>query len=289
MYIHRTRDIQDLNIFQEDARALTNKILGVLKFGDDDLRFEISETLTTEESEALNDLVANFVDVDVSQKIPKIYDISREFSKHFHAINYVKGLTQSLIPKRSVSKGEVNSVVWYKSLDENQQPVDPVLKTDIVYNRDASGFALSRITTRTWFNLDGSENEEKKITQKYYFVNPSDMISEGLKRRKLLVSSIQIPVLTFMSEILMPLGYSQEAVVLKGRAFMDDYEGDFNKFVDNSSTITDPASPDAGMKTIIVRLRDESDPAYTEWLDKTSPSLGGTTTIRQYLMNEFDI
>ena len=287
MFIYRTRDISDLNDFQSDAIALNSKILGVLKFGSDSLRFEITETLTTEESEALNDLVANFEDVDVSQKVPKIYDLSREFSKHFHAINYVKGLTQSLIPKRTVTRGEVTSVVWYKSLDANMNPVEPILKTDVVYTRDASGFAVSRVTTRTWYNLDGSENEETKTTQKYYFVNPSDMIDEGLKRRKLLVSSIQIPTLTFMSEILMPLGYNQEAVVLKGRAFMDDYDSEFNKFVDNSSTITDPASPDAGMKSIVVRLRDETN--YTEWLDKTSPSLGGTVTIRQYLISEFDI
>lgn len=289
MFIHRTRNISDLNRLQDEAIALNPKIKNVLKFGDDDLRFELSESLTTEESQALNDLIANFADEDQSLKVPKILDLTKEFSKHFHAINYVKGLSQSLIPKRTVVQGEVREVIWYKSLDENQEPFDPILKTEVVYTRDDSGFATSRVTTRTWYNLDESENPDKKITQKYYFINPSDMIDEGLKRRKLLISSIQIPTLTFMSEILMPLGYSQEAVVLKGRAFMDDYEEDFNKFVDNSSTITDPASPDAGLKTIVVRLRDENNPDYLEWLDKTSPSLGGTVTVRQYLMSEFSI
>jgi len=169
------------------------------------------------------------------------------------------------------------------------QPTDKIITVDIAYTRDATGFATQRTTTRKWINRDNSENAEAKLTTKLYFVNPAEMIIEGTKRRKLLVDSIQIPTLTFMTEALVPLGYTQEAVVLKGRAFMDDYEGDFNKFVDNSSTITDPADPDFGEKTIVVRLRDEANTSYVEWLDKSSPSLGGTTTIRQYLMNEFDI
>lgn len=289
MYIHRTRDIKNLNEFQSAAKDISVKILGVLKYGDDDLRFEITESLTTEESESLNYLVESFADEDPVVKVPKVIGMAKEYSKHFHAINYVKGLDQSLIPHRTVVKGEVRKVEWYKSLDAEMKPVDLVLKTDITYNRDVSGFATSRVTTRTWINEDESENEDKKVTLKYYFVNPSDMITEGLKRRKLLVSSIQIPCMKFMSEVLMPLGYSQEAVVLKGRAFMDDYENSFNKFIDNSSTITDPASADAGMKSIVVRLRDETKAEYLEWLDKTSPSLGGTVTIRQYLLSEFDI
>ena len=50
------------------------------------------------------------------------------------------------------------------------------------------------------------------------------------------MQSIQIPAMTFMMEVLMTLGYTQQAVVLLGRAFMDDYDQDFNKFVENSIT-----------------------------------------------------
>jgi hypothetical protein len=289
MRITKTRNILDLNQFQIEAKLVSSKITYVFKEGDDSLHFNLSEALTSQEDSDLNDLVTNFVDSDPSQKVPKIIGMAKEYSKHFHAINYIKGLNQSLIPKRTVVQGEVVKVEWYKSLDAQMQPTDLVLKVDITYTRDATGFATSRVTTRTWINLDESENEDTKVSNKYYFVNPSDMIDEGLRRRKLLVSSIQIPTLTAMTEALMPLGYSQEACVLKGRAFMDDYENDFNKFVDNSSTITDPASPDVGMKSIVVRLRDEDKLDYVEWLDKAPPSLGGTTTIRQYLMNEFSI
>lgn len=289
MYIHRTRDIKNLNDFQDAAIALNAKIQFVAKFGDDDLRFTLSEGLTQEESEALNDLVQNFADEDPEVKVPKILSISKVKDKHFHAIDYKKELTQALIPKRTVTQGEVTKVEWYKSLDAQMAPTDLVLKVDIDYQRDATGFATSRVTTRTWINEDESENTDTKVTNKYYFVNPSDMIDEGLRRRKLLVNSIQIPTLTFMSEALMPLGYTQEAVVLRGRHFMDDYEQYFANFVENSSTITEVGHPDIGLKSIVVRLRDEDNPEYVEWLDKTSPSLGGVITIRQYLMNEFSI
>ena len=289
--INRTINIQDLNRFNEDCKAHNAKILIVLKFGVDNLRFDLSEPFTVQEHTDLDAYIATFVDSNPEDKIPRIYSIVKgeAGAKHFHNIDYKKELSQALIPKRSVSQGEVTQVDWYEALNSSMVPEGHVLKVVIVYQRDSSGFALSRSTVRTWINEDGTENDESKITNKYYFVNPSDMIDEGLKRRKLLVSSIQIPTLTFMTEALMLLGYSQEAVMLKGRNFMDDYETFFNKFIDNSSTITDPADPDVGEKTIVVRLRDEARFEYTEWLDKAPASLGGMTTIRQYLISEFDI
>lgn len=293
MYINKTRNILDLNRFNEEAKAISPKIQIVIKFGEDDLRFTLSESLTAQEQSDLDDLVLNFSDSDPDLKIPKIMSLSKEYSKHFHAINYIKGLSQSLIPKRTILKGEVQKVEWFKSLNEQMEPTDLILKVDIIYTRDSSGFATSRTTTRTWINKDESENTEKKITTKFYFVNPSDMIDEGLRRRKLLVNNLQIPTMTFMMETLMPLGYSQESVVFKGREFLDDYENDFNKFVDNSSTITDPADPNFSRKSIIVQLEDNSPSGrnanYNQWLDSAPPSLGGLTTIRQYLVNEFDI
>ena len=96
MYIQRTRDIKNLNDFNEAAKALNPKILVVLKFGEDTLRFTLSESLTQEESDALNDLVQNFDDADPEVQVPKILAMAKEYSKHFHAINYIKGLNQSL-------------------------------------------------------------------------------------------------------------------------------------------------------------------------------------------------
>lgn len=246
---------------------------------------------TTQEKTDIDTYIASFVDNDKSLKKPKIYDLAKSGvkGKHFHAINYKTELSQALIPKRTVVKGEVQKVEWYSALDGSNNPTDKILTVDINYTRDASGFAISRQTDRKWVNLDETDNEEVKTTEKHYFVNPSDQINEGVKRRSLLVESIQLPVLSMMVQVLTPLGYSQESVLLKGRKFLDDYEVEFNNFVKNSSTETNPASPDFGKKNIIIKLENESATEYTEWLDLAPAMLGGTTTIRQYLLNEFDI
>lgn len=297
MFINRTRNILDLNKFNDEAKLHNAKVQIVMKIGDDDLRFTITEALTAQEELDLDAFVAAFIDVDPEDVTPKILDMVTSGVRHksVHDIDYKTEIASGmkLIPKRTVTRGEVTKVEWYKTLDANQSPVDLVLVVDITYTRDATGFALFRNTVRTWINRDGSEYADKKITTKFYFVNPSDMITEGYSRRKLLVQSVQIPVLTFMVEVLTPLGYNQTSIVLKGRAFMDDYESDFSKFIENSSTVTDPSDPNVGRKNVIVQLEDQSidgrNAGYNEWLDKAPPSLGGGITIRQYLIGEFDI
>jgi len=295
MFINKVKTILDLNKFQDDVKEAFVKVEGVILFGVDDLRFTLTEALTVQEDIDLDALIVSFVDSDPEQSIPKIYDIVKAEirHKHYHNINYKKELISALIPKRTVTRGEVTKVDWYRALDVNMVPTDKILSVDIAYSRDATGFATSRVTTRTWINRDETLNTDTKTTYKYYFINSSDMIDEGLKRRKLLVNSIQIPTLNFMMEVLMPLGYTQAAIVLLGRAFMDDYDGDFNRFVQNSSTITDPADPNVGRKSIIVEIENNDSVGrnkdYNLWLDKAPASIGGQTTIRQYFINEFSI
>lgn len=296
-FAERNINIQDMNKFNDEAVVHNAKIIGTLKFGDDLVRFNLSEALTVSEHSELDDFISSYQDRDPEGLIPKIYDLVKDDAKkkHFHNIDYIKDIEsmKNLIPKRTVSHGEVRKVEWFRTLNVNQEPEDLVLVVDISYTRDGTGFALYRNTVRKWINRDGSENSELKTTTKFYFINPSDMITEGYKRRKLLVQSIQIPTLTFMTEVLSPLGYSQEAIVLKGRAFMDEYESDFSKFIENSSTVTDPSDDNVGKKTVIVKLENDDisgvNADYNEWLDKAPPSLGGLTTIRQYLINEFNI
>ena len=287
-YKQFTQAIRKYNDSLEDMQKYNSEEIGT--WAKDGYLIEIKKYQDNKEFyDSVFDFSSLKIDTSLRDLKPKILNMSNEQGKHFHAINYKLGLKQSLIPVRQVVKGEVNRVTWYKSLDENLMPIEPILKTDIVYNRDASGFALSRVTTRTWFNVDGSENEDKKITNKYYFINPTDMIDEGLRRRKLLVNSIQMPVLDAMVEVLVPLGYSDEICLLKGRAFMDVYDGDFNRFIANSSTVTNADNPDFGKKFIVVKLRDESNPDFVEWLDRSPDSFGGSITIREYLINEFSI
>ena len=293
MFINKTRNILDLNSFQNAAKAITPKILSVLKFGDDNLRFELLEALSAQEDSDLDDLIANFVDTDLSQKVPKIIGLAKPEAKakDFSTIIYTStfDLVEPLHPVRTVIKGEVQNVKWFSRVDPlTMTPSNLVLEVDIAYERFENGLAIYRDVTRTHYNEDGSTTVIP-TKRKYYTLNPSDAIDEGIKRRRLLVKSLQIPVLTAISQVLMPLGYSETICLLRGRAFMDEYEDEFNKFVDNSSTVTNPADPDFEKKSIVVKVRDEANTDYVEWLDKAPPIFGGGTTIRQHIMNEFDI
>ena len=297
MRINRTLNIMDLNRLLDEAKASNPLIEYVLKEGEDKLVFTVADTWQSSDDAQLDSFLASFVDGDPEDKIPKIIDLAKgeAKSKHFHNIIYTsnKELTSSMIPVREKVQGEVRKVTWYRTLDVNQVPIDPIIEVNISYTRDGSGFALFRTTARTYFNRDGSPNPDIKYSQKFYYINKGDMIVEGYKRRKLLVQEVQIPALEFLTAVLMPLGYSETACLLRGRAFMDDYELLFNKFVDNSSTVTDPADPNFGKKNIVVQFEDTSadgiNGPHNEWLDKTPPQLGGLKTIRQWLIEEFSI
>lgn len=289
-------NVMDLNKLQTELVALGIGINQILLVGAN-LEVRSPVELTVEQKTLVSTTLASFVDINLDDKVPLIKDLAKSEAskKHFHNIDYKKELTQAIIPERESGtvQGEVRQVIWYKDMDftDPQKPVptNPVIKVDISYSRDTSGFATSRITNRTYYNRDGSENPEVKTTVKYYFINRQDMVDEGIKRRSLLVNSIQIPTMTLIAEVLMPLGVTMDNVVSKGRQFLDDYRSDFSKFTENSSSITDPLDPDFGMKTIIVKLRDDLDVGHVEWLNKLPNSLGGSKSIRQFLMEEFDI
>ena len=293
-YIYCTRNISNLNGLIKELKSSFVKIEYLLKEGDDQIKIFLNSEIDQQEENSINQFVQDFND-SVQVLRPKIYGIAKEEAKqkHFHNIDYKVELEHGLVPERTISQGEVVKVIWYRSLDQENKPTDPIIKVEIDYTRDTNGFAIFRKTTRTWYNEDGSENQEKKITTKYYFVNSTDMIDEGNKRRKLLVSSVQIPVMKFMIEVLSPSGFSEQAVILKGRDFLDAYDQLFNKFIENSSSITDPSNIDFGKKTIVVALKDQSmngiNSAFNSWLDLAPGSLGGLKTIRQYLVEEFSI
>ena len=128
---------------------------------------------------------------------------------------------------------------------------------------------------------------------KYYFVNESDMIDEGIKRRTLLVKGLQIPVMKGMTYALIPKGYSETSALLLGRHFMDEYRTAFEDFKQNSSTITDATSPDYGKKAIVAKLEKEQNADYIKFLDEApvvpNTPFDGSKTIRNYLIGEFSI
>ena len=286
IFIYRTRNILDLNRFNEDVKAALGKVIIVVKEGDDQLRFQLSEALTGSEDSQLDDLVADFIDENPDLKIPKIVDIAKAEakSKHFHNIDYRKEISGSLFPKRTKVQGEIVKVEWFR----DKELTDLYLRVDISYTRDTIGTALERETTRTWINRDGSENSDTKVTEKSYIINQEDQTAEGKRRRENIVNGLEFPVLAMMMEVLIPTGLSQQAVLLKGKAFLDDFEGEFDRFIKNSSDITDPLSEDFGKKSVVVAIEDAPAATY-EWLNMLPNSLGGLKSIRQFLVEEFSI
>lgn len=214
---------------------------------------------------------------------PKIYKIAG-YRRNFKNINYK---ILGLFPKYFINRGEVYRVEYFKEYDGSKFS-DLILVVDITYERAPSGFALSRTVRRRWVNNDEGFNSDEKITIKNYRVNHFKMISEGKKRRGLLVDNMQIPVMTAMTHALVPDGSSEEDILMLGRKFLDDYEDEFKKFIDNSSTVTDSVDPNYGKKRIVVRLENEASTDHLTWLDK-APAIFGGASIRQFLINEFSI
>ena len=194
--------------------------------------------------------------------------------------DYKTGLNVRLHPKRTTIKGEVVKVDYYA----DPGLTDIILVVEIEYVRDSLGFALSRTTNRRWALENGSFHETEKVTTKSYSVNAEDQIKEGIRRRQNIIDTLQPAVLKFMFESLLPQGLSQMQIVLMGRAFIDSHELEFDKFVKSSSTVTDPASPNFGKKTLVVEFEN----ATETWLDNTPASLGGIS-IRDFIIQEASI
>jgi len=222
---------------------------------------------------SLTTIVSSHNGLEISStKIEKIYGNT---GLNFKDLDYA---VKNLFPNRVFVKGELREVQWYS----DEEKTDLVLEVIITYTRNVYGFATSRITTRTWNNEDGTLNPDVKVTKKIY--SNLEMIEEGKIRRANIVNGIQLPTMSFMVETVTE---TPETVLLMGRDFLDRHEEEFSKFIGNSSSITDIASPDFGKKNIVVALELAATTTDT-WLKNTPAILGGAT-IEQYLIGEFTI
>jgi len=192
-------------------------------------------------------------------------------------IDYKNGLTSNLYPKRTFIKGELIGVVWYGSYDpeqtENEGFSAPIIDVAIAYTRDVLGFAVSRQTTRKWYFIDGELDQvNAKITHKYY--TGIDQIKEGKIRRGNIMDYVPIAVLGLLITTELPkpgTPYADEAaLILEGRRFLAEHKVSLINFVDDSND------------QILAALAADT----THWLDN---DIGGGTTIRAYLISEFDI
>lgn len=262
---------------------LNESLIKIFPSGDN-LLFEFEEPLNDIDTldQALDNLVANHDGNPIA--LPRIYSLMagegprEDYSK----INYKIEPKPNLFPKRIFIKGELQKVEWYMEAEF----INLVLQSEMTYTRDSFGFALTRTTTRTWFDTENQPLDIVKVTTKNYSM--LEQIKEGKRRRGNIVDGIQLPVMGLMVETMTiePWNLDQQTILLMGREFMDRFETEFNKFIDNSSTVT--SGPNIGRKSVIVALEEASTTTDT-WLLNAPASLGGQIRILDYLTNEFNI
>ena len=207
---------------------------------------------------------------EIDNKI-KIYDHTDQ-NDDFKEINYKTSLSTKLHPKRTFIKGELQKVEWYSEYDGITY-VDKVLECTIVYARDILGFAVSRTTTRTWFHVDDTPCEDTKVTIKYY-TDSLESMSEGKRRRGNLISILMYDVMGLMIQTMIPGDETDPAVVVQiGRDFLKDNQEEITAFVQESHT---------DFKTTMLTIPDT-------WLDYTPAALGGSVSIRAYIINELTV
>ena len=246
-----------------------------------------NRNLTTEEASAVASLVNAHVP---SEKYGvKILDLVEDESanKSYIAVDYKVQTRTNLFPQRTFVQGELQRVDWHS----NEEKTDLVLRTDISYNRDTFGFATDRTTTRTWYDYDDNPMPIQKVTTKLYSL--MDTIKEGKTRRGNIVDGVQLPVFGFLQEAAndptaaASYGLNPATVLLVGREFMDRFEVEFAKFIDNSSSITDLADPNFNRKTVVVEFENAAQ-STDPWLN-FQPALLGGARILDYLVMEFSV
>lgn len=186
--------------------------------------------------------------------------------------NYITGLITRLFAKRTFVQGELQRIDWYA----DEMETDLVIRVEVVYERDAVGFATRRTTTRTWIKEDGTDASPQKITIKNYTSDMLGQIDEGVRRRGNLVKGIQMPVMgMLLATISAKDGESeierQSRIILLGRKFLSDNKKYFTAFTEDSN------------REIVNVIEGSTD----FWMDNVID--GNGTTIRQYLVNELNI
>lgn len=92
--------------------------------------------------------------------------------------------------KRTLSKGELTSVEYYRTYDNIAKTYfDLVVRETRTYTRDQIGMVQYRTQTTSWYCKDDSVGLIKNFT-KYY--SPQESIDEGITRRKNLIADAKL-------------------------------------------------------------------------------------------------
>ena len=172
-----------------------------------------------------------------------------------------------------------NCSIWQNELGFTQYDYsDPILKYEADYTMKDDGYVGSRTVTRRWYRLDGSLDDDAKVTTKFY--EPMLARDEGKKRRRNVVNQLMIETVGLFimtSEDLndVPTAEADAIPFLKSiSSGLTDYYEYGNK--------RDSTGKDFILKEQILA----SD--YSR-LDNFVPGTGDTLTIRNYLIMKLDV
>lgn len=233
-------------------------LYGHLQGDGDSINITLTAVPSAAEEAALDAVMAAHTAVVPSP--PVIETLTPEQFADFRDIDYTI-LPTALHAVRVFSKGELQSVTWYT----DNTLAKKVLKVDIVYSRDPFGFVTFRVTTRTWYNDDGTENPLTSVRTKHY--DELGKQGEVKKRRENNVLSMQSQTLAYM--VATGVGGDPLAALALGKTYMDTLDTEINKYIKSGSPILSTAILSNTVDT---------------WLDNIIP--GDAITIRDFMLAE---
>lgn len=214
--------------------------------------------VVVEMSQAEKDAIEGIVKVKIFRYIDEGHDDKFEPPLGH---NYVSGLSIKLYPERLFSNdGVLHTVNWYA----DEAFTDLILKSEMVYVRDADDIAQRRTTTRTWICENESEHAIQKISEKVY--SDEEALDEGVRKRQNVINMIQIPIIGM---IMATESIAQSAALDIGNVFLEDYAVELNSFIQTPR-----------QNALSTRLIAETGYA---WLDNVA--IPPSTTIRDYILS----
>jgi len=241
------------------------------------------EVLTQQEQDDNNYFkIYNFLSEDIiSQK-----SINNPFITP-KSIDYKKEIDGRLHPKYTFDQyGWLVHCVYYENLNITQDAQgftqynysNPVLEMTGEYVMKADGYVGSRTITRKWYRLDGTLDDDAKITEKFY--EPVLARDEGKRRRRNIVNNLMIETVGLFIMTSQDLNTVTEAET-DAMPFLKEISTGLSDYYEYGNK-QDSLGNDFLLKDQILNSN------YSR-LDNFVPNTGDTVTIRQYLVSKVDV
>lgn len=286
-YIYRFEICKQLNyIIQEETFDWNNlnnnekKILSKYFLVEKTLRDEV---LTEQEQEDNNYFrIYNLLSRDYIET----NNISNPFLTP-KSIDYKKAVDGNLHPKYIFDNhGWLVECIYYRDLSIWQNQLGftqydysyPVLHYTANYTIKDDGYVGSRIVTRKWYKLDGTLDDDAKITEKFY--EPMNARNEGKRRRTTLINLIIIQTVGLFIMTSPDLNNVTEAEE-DAIPFMREVANGISEYYEYGTKRDNQGNP-------CKLIQDVMNSQYSR-LNNFVPGTNNTVTIRQFIISKLDV